>query len=161
MISNYVLSINYYYYYYGSTAFCWALVSFWVSWSFTQSLGLLGRGISPSHGRYLHTEQHKHRIKAHNTDIHALGRIRTHDPSVLAREDSSCLRSRGYWDVRKHCGMWDLWWTKVALGQVFSENFGFPCQSTFHLLSTFIFTITRGWQNRPGGAAVPIASQIK
>jgi hypothetical protein len=30
------------------------------------------------------------------------------------------------------CGI--LWWTKVALGQVFSENFGFPCQSTFHLL---------------------------
>jgi hypothetical protein len=22
----------------------------------------------------------------------------------------------------------------MALGQVFSENFGFPCQSTFHLL---------------------------
>jgi hypothetical protein len=30
------------------------------------------------------------------------------------------------------CGI--LWWTIVALGQVFSENFGFPCQSTFHLL---------------------------
>jgi hypothetical protein len=30
------------------------------------------------------------------------------------------------------CGI--LWWTKVALGQVFFENFGFPCQSTFHLL---------------------------
>jgi hypothetical protein len=30
------------------------------------------------------------------------------------------------------CGI--LRWTKVALGQVFSENFGFPCQSTFHLL---------------------------
>jgi hypothetical protein len=30
------------------------------------------------------------------------------------------------------CGI--LWWTKVALGKVFSENFGFPCQSTFHLL---------------------------
>jgi hypothetical protein len=27
-----------------------------------------------------------------------------------------------------------LWWTKVALGQVFSKNFSFPCQSTFHLL---------------------------
>jgi hypothetical protein len=27
----------------------------------------------------------------------------------------------------------------VALGQIFSENFGFPCQSTFHLLSTIIF----------------------
>jgi hypothetical protein len=30
------------------------------------------------------------------------------------------------------CGI--LWWTKGALGQVFSENFGFSCQSTFHLL---------------------------
>jgi hypothetical protein len=30
------------------------------------------------------------------------------------------------------CGI--SWWAKVALGQVFSENFGFPCQSTFHLL---------------------------
>jgi hypothetical protein len=30
------------------------------------------------------------------------------------------------------CGI--LWWTKVALGQVFSENFGFPYQSIFHLL---------------------------
>jgi hypothetical protein len=30
------------------------------------------------------------------------------------------------------CGI--LWWTKVVLGQVFFENFGFPCQSTFHLL---------------------------
>jgi hypothetical protein len=30
------------------------------------------------------------------------------------------------------CGI--LWWTKVALRQVFSENFGFPCQSTFHML---------------------------
>jgi hypothetical protein len=23
--------------------------------------------------------------------------------------------------------MWDLWWDKVAMGQVFSEYFGFPC----------------------------------
>jgi hypothetical protein len=30
------------------------------------------------------------------------------------------------------CGI--LWWTKVALGQVFSEIFDFPWQSTFHLL---------------------------
>jgi hypothetical protein len=30
------------------------------------------------------------------------------------------------------CGI--LWWTKVALGKVFSENFGFPWQPTFHLL---------------------------
>jgi hypothetical protein len=32
---------------------------------FTQSIGLLGRGISPLQGRYLHTGQHKHRINAH------------------------------------------------------------------------------------------------
>jgi hypothetical protein len=24
-------------------------------------------------------------------------------------------------------GMWDLWWDKMALGQVFSEYFGFSC----------------------------------
>jgi hypothetical protein len=29
---------------------------------FTESVGLLGRGISPSQGRYLHTEQHKQRM---------------------------------------------------------------------------------------------------
>jgi hypothetical protein len=32
---------------------------------YIQSVGLLGRGISPSQGCYLHAEQHKRRIKAH------------------------------------------------------------------------------------------------
>jgi hypothetical protein len=32
---------------------------------FKQTVGFLGRGISPSQGRYLHTGQHKHRIDAH------------------------------------------------------------------------------------------------
>jgi hypothetical protein len=32
---------------------------------YTQSVELLGRGISPSQGRYLHTQQQKHRINAH------------------------------------------------------------------------------------------------
>jgi hypothetical protein len=31
----------------------------------TQSVGLLGWEISPSQGRYLHREQHKHRLNAH------------------------------------------------------------------------------------------------
>jgi hypothetical protein len=31
----------------------------------THLVGLFGRGIGPSQGRYLHTEQHKHRINAH------------------------------------------------------------------------------------------------
>jgi hypothetical protein len=47
-----------------STALCWTLADFSVSWS-TQSVGLLGREISRSQGLYLHTEQHKHRINAH------------------------------------------------------------------------------------------------
>jgi hypothetical protein len=52
-----------------------------------QSVGLLGRGISPSQGHDLT-----------QTDIHALNGIRTHDPSVREGEDISCLRRRG------HCG---------------------------------------------------------
>jgi hypothetical protein len=63
----------------------------------TRSVGLFGRGISPSQGRYLHTEQHKHRINAH-TGIHASSGFRTHNPSVRAGEDSSCLRPRGHCD---------------------------------------------------------------
>jgi hypothetical protein len=56
-----------------------------------QSVGLLGRGINLTQGRFLYTEQHnttQHRI---NADIHTLSAIRTHNPSV-------CLRLRG------HCG---------------------------------------------------------
>jgi hypothetical protein len=50
---------------YGSTALFWTLDAFWDFWSFTQSVGILRRRISPSQGRYLHTGQHKHRINAH------------------------------------------------------------------------------------------------
>jgi hypothetical protein len=67
--------------------------------SFTQTVGLIGRVISPSQGRYLQTGQQKHRINAH-TDIHALTRIRTHDPGVRLGEASSCLRPRGNCDRR-------------------------------------------------------------
>jgi hypothetical protein len=63
----------------------------------TQTVGLLGRVISLSQGRYLHIEHNEHRIIAH-TDIHALNGIRIHDPSVRAGEDSSCLRPRDHCD---------------------------------------------------------------
>jgi hypothetical protein len=69
---------------------------------FTQSVGHLGRGISPSQGRYLRRGQHKHRINAH-TDIHASSGIQTHDASVRANEDSSCPRPRG------HCDPLPIW----------------------------------------------------
>jgi hypothetical protein len=51
---------------------------------FIQTVGLLGRVISPSQGRYLHAGQHKHRINAY-TDIRILSWIRTHDRSFRAR----------------------------------------------------------------------------
>jgi hypothetical protein len=73
----------------------WPLLQF-LNLFITQTVGLLGRVISPSLGCYLHTEEHKHRINAH-TDIHVLSRFRTHDPSVRAEGDSSCLT------LRCHC----------------------------------------------------------
>jgi hypothetical protein len=49
---------------YGSTALVYrgCFFSFLIC---TQSVGLLGWGISSSQGSYPHTEQHKHRINAH------------------------------------------------------------------------------------------------
>jgi hypothetical protein len=37
-----------------------------------------------------------HRVNAHNIDIHALSGIRTHDSSVRASEDISCLKWPGH-----------------------------------------------------------------
>jgi hypothetical protein len=41
----------------------------------------------------LYTGQHKHRINAHNTNIHASSGIRTPDSIVRASQDSSCLKT--------------------------------------------------------------------
>jgi hypothetical protein len=52
--------------------------------------------------------------------------------------------------------MWDFVVDKVALGQVFSEYFGFPCQSSFYqLLQKSSSSIIWGLYNRPEVAAVP------
>jgi hypothetical protein len=73
---------------YGSTVLLLDLGSFF-SFLILYTVGTTPwTGIRPSQGRYLHTEQHKHRINAH-TNIHALSRIGTHDPVVRAGEDSS------------------------------------------------------------------------
>jgi hypothetical protein len=37
-------------------SFCWTSAAFSASWSYTQSVGILRRGISRSQGRYLQTE---------------------------------------------------------------------------------------------------------
>jgi hypothetical protein len=58
-----------------------------------QLVGLLGRGISPTQGLYLHrTKQHRKT----RTHIHASSWIRTHDPSVREAEDSRYLRPLGH-----------------------------------------------------------------
>jgi hypothetical protein len=44
---------------------------------------------------------------------------------------------------------------KMALVQVFSEYFGFPCQSTFHQLLHNHLINHLGLYNRPEVAAVP------
>jgi hypothetical protein len=70
-----------------------AYVKLFVSLQFfnrRHSVGLFGRVISPSQGRYLT-----------QTDIHALSGIRTHDLSVRGSEDCSCLRPRGHCDRLK------------------------------------------------------------
>jgi hypothetical protein len=62
-----------------------------------QSADLLWRGISPSQARYLHrTTQTQN--KRRQADRHASIEIRTHDSSVQASENISCLRLRGQYD---------------------------------------------------------------
>jgi hypothetical protein len=58
---------------------------------------LPGQGIRSSQGHYLHTEQHKQNTCT-QTDIHASSGIQTHNTSVQASEDSSCLSLRGHCD---------------------------------------------------------------
>jgi hypothetical protein len=55
-------------------------------------------GDQPSPGLYFNTGQHKQNKNIYTPYIHALSGIRTHDHSVRASEDSSCLRSLGYRD---------------------------------------------------------------
>jgi hypothetical protein len=50
---------------------------------FSQPVGLLGRVVNQSQGRYLHVGQ-QDRINTY-TDIHVLSGIRSHDPSVRAK----------------------------------------------------------------------------
>jgi hypothetical protein len=60
---------------------------------YTQLVQLLRRGLSPSQGLYVNTEQHKHRTNAHKHPW--VEYDSTHDPSVPKGEDSSCITPRG------------------------------------------------------------------
>jgi hypothetical protein len=65
---------------------------------FSKMIGLLGRVISHSQGRYLNRTTQTQNKGIHTPNIHALSGIRTHDPSVRASGDSSCLNPAGYCD---------------------------------------------------------------
>jgi hypothetical protein len=76
----------------GSTAHCWTC-RFSASLSYTQLVGLLGRGINPSQGHYLTQTQNKRT----QTSMLRVGFEPT-TPCARAGEEGSCLRPRG------HCG---------------------------------------------------------
>jgi hypothetical protein len=62
----------------------------------TQSAGLLGQGISPRKvAPYTYSNTN---TEWTHTDIHDSSGILTHDPTVRAGEDGSCLRLRGHCD---------------------------------------------------------------
>jgi hypothetical protein len=62
---------------------------------FSQTVGLLGRVISPPQGRCLNTTQTQNK-RIYTTNTHALCGIGIHDPSVRASEEKSYLRPRCY-----------------------------------------------------------------
>jgi hypothetical protein len=57
-------------------------------------------GDQPNSKAFTYTGQHKHRKTW--TDVHALSGIQTHDPSVRAADDSTCLRLHSHCDRQNH-----------------------------------------------------------
>jgi hypothetical protein len=58
--------------------------------------------------------------------------------------------------------MWDFVMDKSGARAGFLRELLFPLHNLHSIyFSTIIFTITRGWHNRPGVAAVPTASQTR
>jgi hypothetical protein len=63
--------------------------------NFGQLVGLHERGIRPAESHYLHRTT---QTELTQINIHAMSGIWTHDPSVRAGEDISCVRLRGNCD---------------------------------------------------------------
>jgi hypothetical protein len=110
---------------------------------FIHTAGLLGRVISPSQGRYLHTGQHKHRINAHR-HTHASSGIRTHDPRVRASEDSSYLIPRGHRDRR-----YIYWEVFVFITKVYDLTGRRTMTNAFQMLIYSLFIILSFYSVKP------------
>jgi hypothetical protein len=75
---------------------CFPSELIWNYDSYRQSVGLLGRVISPV-ARPLPTQDNTNTEET-RTNIHASSEIRTHDPSVWTGEDTSCLGPLDHYD---------------------------------------------------------------
>jgi hypothetical protein len=75
----------------------------------------------------------RHRINTHrtHTNIHASSGIRTHDLSVGAGEDSSCLRPRGHFDQKT--------WKYMLIPSSFLNNYANTAILAAPLLATCFF----------------------
>jgi hypothetical protein len=93
--------------------------------------------------------QNKH---IHTLNIHALNEIQTHDPSVRASEDSSCLRRRGY--CGSHVSKNESGTVAISAVQFVSE-----LEATFgrNILLRRDWRFSRRWLGRLGYDAVRTA----
>jgi hypothetical protein len=95
--------------------------------------------------------QHLYLILCNDVDCKVIQIISRRFPTAAAR-----VRNLGL-------VMWDFVMDKSGAGAGFLRELRFLYLANLHSIcfSTIIFTITRGWHNRAGVAAVPIASQTK
>jgi hypothetical protein len=99
-------------------------------------VGLLARVISTSQGRYLTQTQNKHRHPWLEWDSNPRSQRSSERRQFIPLDRAAgraIAQAVGRWlptaAARVQTRVWScgiLWWTKVGLGQVFSENFGFP-----------------------------------
>jgi hypothetical protein len=83
------LLINFYLSIYGATVLCWTLVDFFSFLILYTVDRTLGRGISPSQGRYLHIQQHKSPNKGTQTFIPWVG----FEPTIPAFERAKTIHA--------------------------------------------------------------------
>jgi hypothetical protein len=90
---------------------------------FSQTVGLLGRVISPSHGRYINTGRHKHRINAYTHEI-TMPWVEF-EPTIPASERAKKVH---------------------ALDRATTVTGRFPLQSSLRILRSPILETTLWWQ---------------